>query len=550
MPSIYRNAVVTLAAANSAAAHDGFLHQRKVAEEPSAVFKLRWRDSGNKSYYPTHQSKPTPNEPYCDVLLMQRPCDVDVEEPLDLRAWTMQERILAPRVLEYGTYRLRWICPSTEFDHDQIDGWTAKRLQPDFIRNLRTGWRDDGDDPGRRLLPIETGQARPLISQIPIEADLEPKGIDAEELESAATQWHQIVSDYTSRAMSVQTDRILAISGIAERFNAAHPGQYVAGLWLLHLPGGLLWKPESVWKEAEASKAQLYAAKQLRPREYQGPSWSWVGVNGRIDFEDCLFQCHMGVRMKLELSSFDGYLVEAQARYGAMSRSSLSCRTRVRSALWFNELLDKSVSSGPAQLLLLDPRADSTEELRLGVEVDCLEDEFVDALEGTRSISIFLVEVLEHDVVQLTAPEVPEDDDFLGALIDTALAPFLGEGPRTFSDFLTPERQQQLMAAQKPSGQNKPTEWQTRGLVLRELANGTFSRVGTFKHQWGVPSSPKEGNLRIVARAPPPPTHCSHVDDAGDNSGAAEERYIPAPVLTTGSQSLFAGLAKVDLAIV
>lgn len=161
---------------------------------------------------------------------MRRPYDVHAEEPLDRRAWTMQERILAPRVIECGTYRLRWICPSTEFDHDQTDGWTARRLQQDFIRNLRTGWRDDGDDPGRRLLPIETGEARPLISQMPIEADLEPKRMDAEELESATTQWHQIVSDYTSRAMSVQTDRILAIPGVAERFNAVHPGQYVAGL--------------------------------------------------------------------------------------------------------------------------------------------------------------------------------------------------------------------------------------------------------------------------------------------------------------------------------
>ncbi|KAL9627661.1 MAG: hypothetical protein Q9164_007535, partial [Protoblastenia rupestris] len=550
MPSIYRNAVVTIAATNSGAAHDGFLHQRKVTEEASAVFKLRWRDSGDKSYYPTHQYKPTPDEPYCDVLLMQQPCDVDAEEPLDLRAWTMQERILSPRVLEYGTHRLRWICPSTEFDHDHTDGWTARQLQPDIIRNMRTGWRDDKDDPGRRLIPIETGQACPLISQIPVEADLKPKGLAAEDLESATTQWHQIISNYTSRAMSVKTDRILAISGIAERFNVAHPGQYIAGLWLPHLPGGLLWKPESLWKKAEAGKTQLYAAKQLRPREYQGPSWSWVGVDGRIDFEDCLFQFHTGVRMKLELSSVDGDLVEAQARYGAMSRSSLSCRARVRSALWFNELLDKSVSGGPAQLLLLDPRADSTVGIRLGIEADCLEDEFVDALEGTRPISVLLVEVLEHDIVHLSDTEMPEDDDFLSALIDTAFAPFHGKGPKTFSDFLTPERHQQLMAAQKPKEQKKPTEWQTRGLVLRRLANGTFSRVGTFKHQWGVPSGPKEGNFRIVARVPPPPTHCNHKDNGGDNSEAAEERYIPAPVLTTGSESIFAGLAKVDLTIV
>ncbi len=550
MPSIYRNAIVTIAASNSGAAHDGFLHQRKVTEEPSAVFGLRWRDSGDKSYYPTHQYERTSEVPYCDVLLMQQPCDVDAEEPLDLRAWTMQERILAARVLEYGTHRLRWICPSTEFDHDQTDGWTARRSQPDIIRKMRTGWTDDRDDPGRRLLSIETGQGRPLISQIPAEVDLIPKGMTAEDLKSATTKWHQIVSNYTSRAISVRTDRILAISGIAERFNATHPGQYVAGLWLPHLPGGLLWKPESLWKKAEADRAQLCPTKQLRPSEYQGPSWSWVGVNGRIDFEDCLFAYHIGARMKLELSAVDGHLVEGQARYGAVIRSSLLCSARVRSALWFNELLDKSVSGGPAELLLLDPRASSTEEVRLGIEVDCLEDEFVDALEGTRSLSVLLVEVLEHDVVDPSTTEVPEDDNFLEALIDTTFSSFLGKGPKTFSDFLTPERHQQLMTAQKSKDQEKATQWQTRGLVLRGLANGTFSRVGIFKHQWGVPSTRQQTNLTMVARVPPPPTYCRHKDCTGDKSSAAEERYIPAPVLTTGSQSLFAGFAKVDLTIV
>jgi Heterokaryon incompatibility protein (HET) len=587
MPSIYRHAVVTIAATNSSKVKDGFLHPRKVAEETSAAFRLQWRDSGQDSYYPLHQNKPASTEPYTDILLMQKPDNVDVEEPLDFRAWAFQERVLAPRVLEYGTHRLRWICPSTELEHHWTDGWTAKRLQPGLLRSLRTGWNKNRLDAGERLLPVKSGLAHPSAPQESDEADLWPKGITAEDLTSATRQWQDIVAHYTGRALSVKTDRILAISGIAERFNAINPGHYLAGLWLPHLPGGLLWKIEMPWTKVGMHGAQSCPPRQLRPQEYLGPSWSWVAVSGRVDFEDCLFSHykvaavsdtipinqrslpdqggarnleavpgpraapnHKGVRIKLDLTSIDGTLVEAKARYGAVSRCSIWCRARMRSALWVNELLDQSESGGPAQVLLLDSKADFTEQqIRVGIEADCLEEEFLDAPEGSKSIPVFLLEVVEHDVRTDFAPELPEDDDFLEALFETAFAPFNGKVPKTFSDFLTPKRLEQLMAAHKPEQSRRPTEWQTRGLVLRRLTDGTYSRVGIFKHQWGSSSSPQPGNLRAMTRVPRPPQ--KRGEHIGDNSGgAAEERYMPGPLLTTASESIFAGLEKVDVAIV
>jgi Heterokaryon incompatibility protein (HET) len=551
MPSIYRNAVVTIAAANSSGVNKGFLHPRKVTEDPSAIFQLRWRDSGDKSYYPIHQSRPPSDIPLSHVILMRKPQNVDVEEPLDSRAWAMQERILAPRVLEYGTHRLRWICPSTEFEFDQTDGWTARRLHTDVIRNMRTGWKDDGLEPGTRPLPIDHISAQSSTSQKAAEVAPHPEGMTAEQLKSATTKWHQIVAHYTGRALKLKTDRILAMSGIAETFNTTYPGTYAAGLWLFHLPGGLLWKPEMPWKQAKRGKAQLYPPKKLRPRVYQGPSWSWVGVNGSITFEDCLYACQQGVRPKLETSSIEMDLVDARARYGAVRRSSIICHVRVRSALWFNELFDNSESGGPAQLLLLDARAENSEDLCVGIEADCLEEAFVDVQDGSISISVLLIEVLELDVQRDIFPAMPGDDEFLDALLENAFAPFAGKGPRTFSDFLTPARHQQIMAAQELKQSRKPTEWQTRGLVLEGLADGTFSRVGTFKHQWGVPATPGKGNLRVLARAQPSPSRCcAHGSDLEKNSNATEDQYLPASVHSTGSESLFAGLAKVELTIV
>jgi hypothetical protein len=53
---------------------------------------------------------------------------MEATEPLDLRAWALQERYLSPRILECGTFRTRWICScchelSSSRDHPLTDGF-------------------------------------------------------------------------------------------------------------------------------------------------------------------------------------------------------------------------------------------------------------------------------------------------------------------------------------------------------------------------------------------------------------------------------------------
>jgi hypothetical protein len=40
------------------------------------------------------------------------------KEPLDMRAWALQERFLSPRVLECGTLQTRWMCKSQTWQTD------------------------------------------------------------------------------------------------------------------------------------------------------------------------------------------------------------------------------------------------------------------------------------------------------------------------------------------------------------------------------------------------------------------------------------------------
>ena len=82
--------------------------------------------------------------------------------------------------------------------------------------------------------------------------------------------WLKLVEVYTHRQVTVATDRILAISGIAERYGRAFGDQYCAGLWRSGFPRALFW--------THSDKMQP------RPRVWQGPSWSWTSIAGPVKF--------------------------------------------------------------------------------------------------------------------------------------------------------------------------------------------------------------------------------------------------------------------------
>ena len=155
----------------------------------------------------------------------------------------MQERLLARRVLEFGTRQTRFVC-----DGDltwRCDGWSR---HPEF-----------GAGRHNRLLP----------EMIVPDATV----VGSSTLHSLLDDWRLLVFHYTRRQLSVSSDRVLAISGLAERYSRRIHSQYLAGFWRAGLPIDLLWRT----RERQGSK------RVKRPSCYQGPSWSWVSVNEPID---------------------------------------------------------------------------------------------------------------------------------------------------------------------------------------------------------------------------------------------------------------------------
>ncbi|KAF2811223.1 uncharacterized protein BDZ99DRAFT_476041 [Mytilinidion resinicola] len=94
--------------------------------------------------------------------------------------------------------------------------------------------------------------------------------IDEEEWLDLYDYWRDfVVPAYTRLKLTIESDRLPALSAIASGIGAAVPDTYLAGLWRKDVRHGLAW--------SASADAKL-------PSAYRGPSWSWVSVEGPITY--------------------------------------------------------------------------------------------------------------------------------------------------------------------------------------------------------------------------------------------------------------------------
>lgn len=144
------------------------------------------------------------------------------ETHLAKRAWTFQERMLPARTMYFGDKGLFWRCRSRRY--------TEFACNEDFDLGPRRDTR------GNRL-------------------------------EDQPWEWDDIVSEYSMGQLTVPSDKLPALSGIAARQGDITRDRYLAGLWRESLETQLCWCMED----------RIYG----RP-EWRAPTWSWASVDGRI----------------------------------------------------------------------------------------------------------------------------------------------------------------------------------------------------------------------------------------------------------------------------
>ncbi|OAL30106.1 hypothetical protein AYO20_08909 [Fonsecaea nubica] len=169
------------------------------------------------------------------------------QAPLNYRAWVLQERLLAPRVLHFGKSQLFWQC-------DTLDACES------FPKGLPVAW-GSSNPIGKSLDPARFAER---------ERDAALNGVVNRRLEERDIYhvWNAIVQQYTKCGITEPKDKLVAIAGIAKRIASTTGDEYLAGLWRSRITESLLWRADG--------------SVSCRLQQYRAPSWSWASIEGNI----------------------------------------------------------------------------------------------------------------------------------------------------------------------------------------------------------------------------------------------------------------------------
>jgi hypothetical protein len=172
------------------------------------------------------------------------------DQPLHRRGWVVQERLLAPRVLHFSSQQLIWECRELSAAEKYPSGLLL------VLSGVQTSFKGlDPEKDGARLRKLSGDNSQ------------DPKFY-------AHHLWDKILVAYSSSLLTIGSDKLIALSGIAKRQQAELNDQYLAGLWGSFLPSQLLWNVESC--------RQIDNSPSVRSSKYRAPSWSWASVDGVI----------------------------------------------------------------------------------------------------------------------------------------------------------------------------------------------------------------------------------------------------------------------------
>ena len=103
--------------------------------------------------------------------------------------------------------------------------------------------------------------------------------------------WWELLGDYIASELTVRTDRLPAIRGIAEMVTRETGIRFCGGFWLNaeDIAGALLWEVgqhHHMGEDGEEKdKVEVSVRVGKRPAEYRAPSFSWACVDGKVKFD-------------------------------------------------------------------------------------------------------------------------------------------------------------------------------------------------------------------------------------------------------------------------
>ena len=87
--------------------------------------------------------------------------------------------------------------------------------------------------------------------------------------------WDIVLQIYCASSLTRQSDKLVAVSGVARELAPLVQSRYLAGLWEAHLARQLLWIAKPT---ADIGPGNIVSAESA-PAIYRAPSWSWASTD-------------------------------------------------------------------------------------------------------------------------------------------------------------------------------------------------------------------------------------------------------------------------------
>ncbi|KAJ5702661.1 HET-domain-containing protein [Penicillium malachiteum] len=216
LSQIYKNAFLTICVLRGGSCLTGFLDRR----ESRPVVNMPFRSVTNPNILGIISLSP----PFFSDIESTSECIQ--ESTWNTRGWAFQEALFSPSKLLFG--------------EDMVYYAKLARLESETgVREWQSGW----------------------ASAVPSE------GFDS-------GGWYNMLLAFTHKDFTYTTDRLPAVSSVAQSYGPAAGKGYLAGLWRSDLEHGLFWQADRGFVDIED---------YLDPKKpYVAPSWSWASYPGSV----------------------------------------------------------------------------------------------------------------------------------------------------------------------------------------------------------------------------------------------------------------------------
>ena len=291
MMHIYQNTQFTISVASAKSVKDGFLDPR--LDDPDL----------NVFYQPIRADKHTMGSVFISNSGVSFASASTGKQHINTRSWTLQESILTPRLLTFSSIHMIWKC-QTGYEPDFHSTFRDKREKREHNRSDKDGpWRPWANFAGYMSVPLKD-----LAKTATPEAPKTDEAFDA--CRGMYSTWHSILGEYTIKELTVESDRLPAIAGVAQAFATHFKSEYYAGLWGNFLVFDLMW---SNWLSDSAVTKTGF------------PSWSWTTINGKHSYQ--LGNTNYAVA---EVISCETLLVSESNPFGAVTAGKLVIRGHLK----------------------------------------------------------------------------------------------------------------------------------------------------------------------------------------------------------------------------